>query len=414
MRIKNQPFKIFFICTCFFLNFICPAKAIPLSPQAEISLITVSPGAELYSMYGHSAIRVADPLQNMDVVFNYGTFDFNTPNFYVKFVQGKLPYQLSAGYFSDLKYKSIEDNRSVYEQVLNLTPQEKQAVMNFLETNYLPENRSYLYDFFFDNCATRIRDVFGKNMPQTLQYTTNTPGQPLSFRQMVGIYQAPHPWVDLGVDLVMGLPSDRLATPLEYMFLPDYLMQGFKSAKVKATVPDSLGANASIQPFEKKLNPIFKASAAPAAGTFLTPTIFFWTLFVIVAFLTFWQVRHRKTSLGLDVLLFSLAGLLGFVLLFLWFGTDHQSFSQNLNVLWAFPLHLPAAFFLVAQHKKPFLKTYFLATAVILLVIAIAWKFLPQEFHPAVYPIVLLLALRAWFVSKAGYKSNRSVNPYKR
>ena len=116
--------RLLITCSFLFSIFTLSAQGLQLSPQAEISLITVSPGEELYSMYGHSAIRVNDPGQGLDYVFNYGTFDFNTPNFYVKFVRGKLPYQLSVGYFEDLKNHSIRDNRSVTEQVLNLNPEE--------------------------------------------------------------------------------------------------------------------------------------------------------------------------------------------------------------------------------------------------------------------------------------------------
>jgi hypothetical protein len=408
MNIKKYSFKILFIGAWLLLSF--GVKALQLSPQAQISLITVSPGAELYSMYGHSAIRVLDPTQSMDVVFNYGTFNFNTPNFYVKFVQGKLPYQLSAGYYQDLVNHSMEDNRSVYEQVLNLTLPEKQAVMNFLENNYLPENRSYLYDFFHDNCATRIRDVFGKNMPQRLQYKKEKPGKPLSFRQMVGIYQAPHPWVDLGVDLVMGLPSDRLTDSLAYMFLPDYLLMGFNQAKVLGPPTAALGTGTDVQPFVKEINQVFKASAPPTGSTLITPTVFFWLLFVLVALTTFWQLKQRKTGYSLDILLFALTGLLGCILLFLWFGTDHQSFTQNLNILWAFPLHLPVAFLLLRHRKPEYIKFYFLGTALVLVLISITWKLLPQEFHPAVYPIVLLLAIRAWYISRSHQNTRRTVN----
>ncbi|WP_082780309.1 DUF4105 domain-containing protein [Rufibacter sp. DG15C] len=375
---------------CLLLAFGGSAKALPLSPQAQISLITVSPGAELYSMYGHSAIRIVDPANGMDYAFNYGTFNFNTPNFYVKFVRGKLMYQLAPGYFSELKDRNIEDNRSVYEQVLNLTPAQKQRVMDFLETNYEPQNREYLYDFLKDNCATRIRDVFKKTLGDSLQYPSDIPGTPSTFRRMVGIYQTPHPWVDLGVDLAMGLPSDEKTGVWEAMFLPDYLLASFAKAKLQTPT----GAVAFAGPVIKH----YEATAVPANDSLVTPMVVFWTLFVLVTIITFLQFRNKKAGRGLDVVLFSLTGFFGFVVLFLWFGTDHQSFAGNLNLLWAFPVHLITGLLLLQKNPPSWLKPYFLVTGIVMVVLVLAWKFLPQEYHPSLLPLVLTLALRAIYI----------------
>jgi Domain of unknown function (DUF4105) len=397
-------------CLLFSLLHLSAQGLSPLSPQAEISLITVSPGEELYSMYGHSAIRVNDPAQGIDYVFNYGTFDFNTPNFYVKFVQGKLPYQLSVGYFEDLQQHSIRDNRSVVEQVLNLSAQEKQKVVDFLAYNYQPENRSYLYDFFFDNCATRIRDVFKRGMGEALQFpATTTLENPMSFRQLVGIYQQPHPWVDLGVDLAMGLPADAQASPWQIMFLPDYLLAQFQLARVNHQSAGPAGGQA----FVKETRHLFRATARPATASLRGPTVIFWALLVVLAVYTFYQVRNRQTSHSVDILLFGLTGLLGLIVLFLWFGTDHKAFAGNLNFLWAFPLNLPFAFLLFRKKKPAMVQVYFFGIAVLAALIAISWPVFPQQFHQSVLPLVLLLALRAWYVARSGHATIRTPNPYK-
>ncbi len=376
--------------------FICSISRIPsqaqnLSPQARISLITCSPGDELYSMYGHSAIRVNDPSYGIDYVFNYGTFNFNTPNFYPKFVQGKLKYQLSVSDFSDFLAAYQYYNRSVYEQNLNLTNSQKNAVFRYLQTNYLPENREYLYDFFFDNCATRIRDVFKKTLQDSLQFDPTVAQRRQSFRQIVGIYQNPFPWADFGVDLAMGVPSDRLANAPEYMFIPDYLEEGFAKARVR----DKSG----IHPFAQPVNVIFSATPpAPVSSPGLTPNILFWTLLVLGALFTFYQFRQKRATYTFDVVLFGTIGLLGAVLLFLTTGTDHKAFAKNLNLLWAIPLHLPVALLLLRRKKPSFLKNYFLLTAGLMAVLLVLWRWLPQEYHPAFFPVVLLLGLRAAFI----------------
>jgi hypothetical protein len=404
--------KPILIACCLFFSFLnLPAQGLnPLSPQAEISLITVAPGAELYSMYGHSAIRVNDPAQGIDYVFNYGTFDFNTPNFYVKFVRGKLPYQLSVGYFEDLKSNSIRDNRSVVEQVLNLTASEKQKVVDLLEINYQPENRSYLYDFFFDNCATRIRDVFQKGLGPALKFKDTPTTEPMTFRQLVGIYQQPHPWVDLGVDLVMGLPADAEATPRQTMFLPDYLLIQFQQARVDRPVP---AASTPPLAFVKETRQLFQAAAVAKPASLQRPTVVFWALLVVVAVYTFFQVKNRKINHTVDILLFGLTGLLGMVILFLWLGTDHQSFANNFNFLWAFPLNLPFAFLLFRRSKPALVRQYFLAMAALAVLVLISWPIFPQQFHHSVFPVVMLLALRAWYVARSGQFTPRNYNPYK-
>ncbi|MDQ4140405.1 MAG: DUF4105 domain-containing protein [Bacteroidota bacterium] len=361
-----------------------------LSPQARISLITCSPGDELYSMYGHSAIRVADPTYGIDYVFNYGTFNFNTPNFYPKFVQGRLMYNLSVSDFSDFMAAYQYYNRSVYEQVLNLTAPQKNAVFRFLQINYQPENREYLYDFFFDNCATRIRDVFKNTLKDSLQFDVSIAQRNQSFRQIVGIYQNPFPWADFGVDLVMGVPSDRKAKAPEYMFIPDYLEEGFS----KATVLTTNGK----QPFAQPVTTLFKATNPVPAPVPLRPGIIYWALFVFGAILTWWQWQQKRRDYGFDAVLFGIIGILGTIILFLTTGSDHKAFAKNLNLLWAIPLHLPVAFLLLRKKPLGFIKTYFLITAIIMAVVLILWNWIPQEYHPASFPIVLLLGLRAGFI----------------
>ena len=141
-----------------------------ISKEARISLITISPGNQLYTRFGHSAIRINDPQQELDIVYNYGTFDFDTPGFYTKFLRGKLLYFLSVYSFDRMVRTYEYFNQSVYEQELNLTFEQKIAVYNFLNWNYLPDNRYYLYDFFYDNCSSRIRDVFQDVVKENLDF----------------------------------------------------------------------------------------------------------------------------------------------------------------------------------------------------------------------------------------------------
>ena len=161
------------------------AQKITLSETAVISVLTMGPGNALNDSFGHSAFRILDPNQHIDVVYNYGVYDFNTPHFYLKFTKGQLMYQLDRTSFNLFYRHYMEQNRWIKEQVLNLTTAEKQEVFNFLQNNYLPENRNYSYDFFFDNCATRIRDVLARVLKNKLVYNSQFETDTYTFRQLI-------------------------------------------------------------------------------------------------------------------------------------------------------------------------------------------------------------------------------------
>ena len=146
-----------------FLTLQIQAQDFKLSEYAAISILTCEPGTDLYASFGHSAIRVQDPMMQLDIIYNYGIFDFYAPNFYTNFIKGKLTYTLGRQYFSDFLFEYEMENRSVKEQVLRLDKNSRDRLFNFLEKNYRPENRDYAYDFFFNNCATKIRDLIGEN-----------------------------------------------------------------------------------------------------------------------------------------------------------------------------------------------------------------------------------------------------------
>ena len=208
-----------------------PGKAFQLSNEAEISILTCSPGKELYSLFGHTAIRVQDPKANLDEVFNYGTFDFDTPHFYLKFAQGLLPYQLSTSSFQHFMYTYQLEERSVYSQRLLLDSLQKQQLFDLLLENYRPENRSYLYNFLFDNCTTRARDIIAQSL-QNSQVEWNTPDLDKNFWNLLDEYLAVSPWVQWGIHTILGQRGNRTATPYQYMFLPDYLMYGLNTATI--------------------------------------------------------------------------------------------------------------------------------------------------------------------------------------
>lgn len=352
------------------------------SSRLRISLLTCSPGDELYSLFGHSALRVIDSNAVTDHVYNYGTFNFDDKNFYLKFVRGKLMYYMSLEQFSDFRDLYQYTNRGIKEQVLNFSGEEKISLKHFLIENLKEENRYYQYDFFFDNCTTRLRDLIVK-------YKQPTPALPavrpvnMRFRQAIHEYldRGHQQWSKLGIDILLGAKTDRIMTAAEQQFLPDNLMMALDSNRNGQLVSSSQNLYAPEQSAADK-NPF-------------TPLLFFSSL--LLFFLALHFLAGKKFPLlvaGLDGMLFFLTGLLGFTLIFMWVATDHSMTKNNYNLLWALPTHILISFFIVS--KKKWVKKYFNFTFFAGALLLIAWAFLPQQLNPALVPFVLLLMFRAW------------------
>ena len=196
---------------------------IELTESSKVSLVTCGPGEELYEAFGHTAIRVYDPSLGFDAVYNYGTFDFNQPNFYWNFVQGRSLYMLAVNRYSNFIRAYEHYNRSVREQFLNLTLEQKQALLDELTWNAKKENRDYLYDYFFDNCSTRPRDVILEAINVPVEFDSAHLGdERLSIRELTDLFIVKEqPWGDLGIDLCLGAVIDEPATAMQYMYLPE-------------------------------------------------------------------------------------------------------------------------------------------------------------------------------------------------
>jgi hypothetical protein len=363
-----------------------------LSNQAQISLITVLPGDALYSMFGHSAFRVHDSVTGIDETFNYGTFDFSNPvSFALKFAYGQMDYMLSTEPFDRamLVYSQYE-NRPVIEQVLNLTPAQRNAVYRFLRINALPENRTYRYDFLFDNCSTRLRDVLEDVLGNQVRFAPE-PDPGLSFRRLLDPYILDRRFLDLGFDLLLGLPTDRIATPREATFLPLILMGSFDQARV-----DSNGVS---RPLVAQTDTLYWY---PGGGSverdFPWPGVMFWTLFAVGVVLAVVEYRRGGSSRAgrwFDGILYGAVGLAGVLMWVMWLFTQHTVTSANLNVLWAWPTHFAAAIFILRRKNPGWLRVYLLAAAGVTTVVVAGWWFWPQDLHAAALPICLLLIVRS-------------------
>ncbi len=362
---------------------------VSLTPGAQISVITCGPAPnELYAAFGHSAIRVYDPDQQVDFAYNYGVFDFDQPNFYLNFARGYLYYKLGVYYYPHFSDYYISNNRSVHEQILELSYEQKQKIYDYLEWNSRPENQTYRYDYFYNNCATKIRDVFAETFKDELKFDGSFIKSDYTIRNLTDLYLGPQPWGDLGIDICLGLPMDKKATPYEYMFLPDYIEYSFDHATLNSV------------PIVKQKIPVYDAIPEKAPFSIFHPWIVFGLFLLITAAISYYDWKRKKLSRWFDITVFSLVGWVGVLLLLLWTLTDHQAAATNFNLLWAFPIHAFTAVLLVKKISSPWLIKYFQMTAILLAVTIISWWLLPQQLNVFLIPVAIALMIRAWIISR--------------
>lgn len=366
------------------------ASEIQLSEEAEVIVLILDPTqVELYSAFGHSAFRVSDPKNRIDIVFNYGIFDFDQPNFYLNFTKGKLYYKLGTGSYPAYKNYYFKEDRFWREHVLNLNQTDKQAIFDFLINNAKSENANYYYNYCYDNCATRMRDVVDLTLGERVEYDYSYASDSMSFRDLMDKYLTYQPWGDLGIDICLGSEIDKIASGYHYQYMPLYLE--------KAMVNASLSTDSASVSLIKSSATINVSSEQPNDGGF-KPIHLFVILFFVVGLITHRGLKYNASYRFIDVILFGVTGLLGCFLLFLWFGTDHLS-KYNYNLIWAMPLNLIGLFFLMKKSRPDWLRPYFLGFGILQLLLIVFRELLPQQIHFALIPLVLALALRSFYLA---------------
>lgn len=358
-----------------------------LSSQAEISVITCGPfQGELYSAFGHSAIRVNDPVLGFDIAYNYGVFDFNQPNFYLNFTRGFLYYKLGVYSYPDFRDYYISYNRYVHEQLVNLDSIQKQKIFSYLENNAQPQNQTYRYDYFYNNCSSKVRDVFAEVFSSQIKFDGTFIKTDFTIRDLTHAYLTQQPWGELGIDICLGLPMDKKATPYDYMFLPDYVESSFNHTTLNG------------QPIVKKNISVYESSPEQIPFHWYHPWIIFGIIFVFVGLLTYRDWKRKKLTKWFDVCLFSILGLLGWLLLILWVATDHKAAAYNFNLLWAFPLHLIGGIALIKGKRNKWIAYYFTFVVILTSTTIVIWSLLPQHMNDYLVPIVAIILMRALII----------------
>jgi hypothetical protein len=383
---------LFLFLSFFILNFSSEAQSLSLSEEAQISILTIGPGANLYDKFGHSAFRVTDEAHQIDWTFNYGTYDFNTPNFYTKFAQGKLLYSLSVGDYDAFYQSYVAQNRWVKEQVLNLNYSEKVALFDYLINNAQPENKEYQYDFLYDNCATRIRDVLVAALPENIEYPEDyLKNPPKTFRGLIQQNVTANSWGSLGMDIAIGSVTDVQASPWEHQFLPEYVNEAAQSATLTrngAKVPLVASSEVLFQNTPTNTTPSF----------FMSPFFMFGLLLLLILWVTFRDYRRNTRSRFLDATLFFTTGLIGILLLLLWLATDHTATANNYNILWAFPISIVFTIAIGRKQPKKWLFRYIVFLILLLILLCLHWLTGVQRFAIGLLPLLVALTIRYGYV----------------
>jgi hypothetical protein len=366
----------------------------------RISLLTCSPGAELYSTFGHTAIRVTDNARGVDMVYNYGTFDDRDPNFYVKFTKGLMEYALSNYSYQDFLMEYQSEGRGVIEQVLLLNCAQQQQLYTALQQNALEQNRFYNYYFHTDNCTTRAGDMIAQRSGAHVVFNNILPPEPLTFRNLIHSYlnKGGQYWSKLGIDILLGYNLDEKVNNKQAMFLPDYLMEGVDSAVIAETK----------QPLVVEKQTVLPVAVVPDASSWFTPFVLFTFLLLLVAVLSFTRKKWSRQVLAIfDCIFFLLLGLLGIIIITLWMIRIDNVCRDNFNLLWALPTHFIVAF-VMYKHWR-WVQQYFRFVFIFSILVALCWWLIPQQLNTAILPLLGIIIVRSYFRSKlkSGYAGKK-------
>lgn len=362
-------------------------------PETKVFLLTISPGTATYSIYGHSALRIINPEQNTDLVYNWGIFDFSTPNFVWKFAKGRLMYELGVDTYDKFLQIYFFEQRWVQSQRINLDNDEISRLYELINENLKPENVKYHYDFFYDNCSTRIRDILEKSVGAKLLYPPEERKGIPTFRDKIGEYQMPYPWLKLGVDLLIGTPGDKKASFRERMFLPIDMQTGLSDAVISR--------DGKMIPLLQNPETVLEFNPPEKKQIFYTSPIFVFSLLLIGFILFSAFYRNKKANKILDIVVFSIFSILALLMIFFNFFSDHPQLKWNLNMIWLNP------FIILCLASVAFNRDWqiwFRIVFFMALLLTVILLIFPGAFNNAFIPLLLILLLRS--AARAGFRWN--------
>ncbi len=350
----------------------------------DVYLLTCGPGTETYSMWGHSALRIVDHAAGTDRVYNWGVFDFSTPAFAWKFARGRLEYMLGVSAYERFIQEYFMEGRWVQSQKVNLESQEVIKLLQLIQENLKPENIKYRYDFFYDDCSTRIRDLLEKSTGDGMVYPPDLDGDPPTFRFMVTKYLQKAPWLKAGVDLLMGIPGNKKTTVRERMFLPVDMQEGLSDIVINRS--------GKMIPLLSNPETVLESTNKSVSSKFFTSPIVVFSILLILAILASALIRGKKQNRVFDIVIFSIFSVLALLMIFFNFFTDHQQMKMNPNIIWLSPFVILCLISVLFNLNR---SVWFR----IVFVLNVIWFFVllifPHTSNNAFLPVLLILAVRS-------------------
>ena len=359
------------------------------SDTVEVSLITCSPGQDIYELEGHAALRVRQG--DRDWAGDYGIFDFNSPNFVYRFVSGQTDYIVAAYPFNFFLSQYVEQGRSVTEHKLNISQEQAIKLVGLLQDNLRPENRTYRYNYVKDNCSTRPLSIIERAIDDSIRF--NRPPQshvPATFRDAMRRHHILYPWYQFGIDIALGSGIDYPISRREMTFAPTLLAEMLPDAVIS-------GPAGQDKPLVKETVTIMPADASrPKVGPtpwYLTPMAVAMMILIATIAVVIRDIRRGKVTKWWDCALFALQGLAGILVAFLIFVSVHEATSPNWLLLWLNPLCLIVPACIYIKKCKGLVFCYEIANFVALFILSVIWPWLNQSGNFAFIPLVLADAL---------------------
>lgn len=352
--------------------------------SVEISLLTCRPRQNVYSLYGHTAIRIQDKQNHLDMAVNYGMFSFDKPFFILRFVFGLTDYSMDIEDFEAFRIYYATRGAGVKQQTLNLTKEEKRAIIDAIIKNYEPQNRVYRYNYFYDNCTTRARDILLDNIKGTIRYQTRNKNSE-SYREMIHDYNEQQRWARFGNDLLLGIKADFPTNHEQQQFLPDNLRKDFDNAVIidKNGLKRALVSNSSWV--------VLPGTQAEWSGFPLSPTTCAIIFFVIVVAFSIYERCKTKMFWGMDIFLMLLTGLCGLILLAMVF-SQHPTVRVNLQILLLNPISLIFLYPTVKCLRRNVIHRWLMAWMILIVLFLIGGFF--QSYAEGMTIVALSLLIR--------------------
>lgn len=356
--------------------------------------MTCEPGSVIYTLFGHTAFRYQNYERGIDVVYNYGLFDFYAPNFELRYALGQTDYMLGRTTFESFANAYRRYGRRIWEQEVMMSEEERERLFMLLEENCLPENMVYRYNYFFDNCATRIVDKIEEAIGTKIILA---PAKKESFRDMVYKYAGTDNWSSLSMSVCIGYGADRVMTDRERCFVPMELMDAFEKAMVvRGGEEQRLCAEKTIVLEPEHIISFQKEQR-------FSPIFIFIVLLIFSVALIIYEYRKGRYFWGYDTLLYAFVAIAGGILSFLFFFSEHPTTSTNLLVFVCNPLVIVLAFTSSIKKIRINFVAYKIIYGTIIATFILSSWLLPQKIDFAVIlflSIVLLRVVSSIFINK--------------